>query len=183
MDKQIEIKRGEGVMVDLLNQEMNELQEGLKQKQDKRLKHGKTGTRLFNIWQNMKERCYCETNPYFQYYGGKGIKICDEWKNNFNSFYDWAMRNGYEESLTIEEIAKIIYKDFQAPSRYIAEQIYNAKYRKESDTAREILAEAKKWVKAHYKDKVTDSFGEREMLFMEAFGCLFEYLKEKYEVK
>lgn len=40
---------------------------------------------------------------------------------------------------TIEEIAKIIYKDFQAPSRYIAEQIYNAKYRKESDTAREIL--------------------------------------------
>ena len=51
-----------------------------------------------------------------------------------------------------------------------------------SDTAREILAEAKKWVKAHYKDKVTDSFGEREMLFMEAFGCLFEYLKEKYEV-
>lgn len=54
--------------------------------------------------------------------------------------------------------------------------------KKESDTAREILAEAKKWVKAHYKDKVTDSFGEREMLFMEAFGCLFEYLKEKYGV-
>jgi hypothetical protein len=45
------------------------------------------------------------------------------------------------------------------------------------------LDEAKKWVKAHYKDKVTDSFGEREMLFMEAFGYLFEYLKEKYEVK
>ncbi len=52
-----------------------------------------------------------------------------------------------------------------------------------SDTAREILDEAKKWVKAHYKDKVTDSFGEREMLFMEAFGCLFEYLKEKYGVE
>ena len=65
----------------------------------------------------------------------------------------------------------------------IAEMFIEKGYRKESDTAREILDEAKKWVKAHYKDKVTDSFGEREMLFMEAFGCLFGYLKEKYEVK
>ena len=64
----------------------------------------------------------------------------------------------------------------------IAEMFIAKGYRKESDTAREILSEAKKWVKAHYKDKVTDSFGEREMLFMEAFGCLFEYLKEKYGV-
>ena len=75
-----------------------------KQKQDKRIKHGKTGTRLFNIWQNIRSRCLCTTNPYFQYYGGKGIKICDEWKDDFNSFYDWAMRNGYEENLTIERI-------------------------------------------------------------------------------
>jgi hypothetical protein len=66
---------------------------------------------------------------------------------------------------------------------YCANKMLEKGYRKESDTAREILDEAKKWVKAHYKDKVTDSFGEREMLFMEAFGCLFEYLKEKYEVK
>jgi hemerythrin len=63
---------------------------------------------------------------------------------------------------------------------HIAERLIEKGYQKESDTAREILDEAKKWVKAHYKDKVTDSFGERPMLFMEAFGCLFEYLKEKY---
>lgn len=48
------------------------------------------------------------------------------------------------------------------------------------DTARDIIAEAKRWVKEHHKDKVTDSFGEREMLFMEAFGCLVSYLMEKY---
>ena len=79
----------------------------------------------------------------------------------------------------IQRIGDCVDKDCYDCS---ARVFYNAGYRKESDTAREILFEAKKWVKAHCKDKVTDSFGEREMLFMEAFGCLFEYLKEKYEV-
>ena len=51
------------------------------------------------------------------------------------------------------------------------------------DTAKEILTDAKKWVKEHYKDKVTDSFGERPMLFMEAFGCLLAYLKDKHGVE
>lgn len=84
----------------------------------------------------------------------------------------------------IEEMAMIALKNTMSYTcaKQIAMNFYNAGYRKESETAREILAEAKKWVKAHYKDKVTDSFGEREMLFMEAFGCLFEYLKEKYRV-
>ena len=61
-----------------------------------------------------------------------------------------------------------------------AKRFYKAGYRKESDTARDIIADAKKWVKEHHKDKVTDSFGKREMLFMEAFGCLLSYLMEKY---
>lgn len=51
------------------------------------------------------------------------------------------------------------------------------------DTAKEILTDAKKWVKEHYKDTVTDSFGERPMLFMEAFGCLLAYLKDKHGVE
>lgn len=91
---------------------------------------------------------------------------------------------------TVIDLAKIIHKhnqyiqaDWEEYTKIDVALAYAIKwngYRKESDTAREILDEAKKWVKAHYKDKVTDSFGEREMLFMEAFGCLFEYLKEKY---
>ena len=50
-------------------------------------------------------------------------------------------------------------------------------------TAKEILTDAMKWVKEHYKDTVTDSFGERPMLFMEAFGCLLAYLKDKHGVE
>lgn len=59
---------------------------------------------------------------------------------------------------TIEEIAKIIYKDFQAPSRYIAEQIYNAKYRKESDTAREICLKIIKGQPQPIKEKWVEWF-------------------------
>ena len=64
----------------------------------------------------------------------------------------------------------------------IAEMFIAKGYRKESDTAKEILTEMRSWVKAHYKDKVTDSFGERDMLFMETFGIMFAEFKKCYGI-
>lgn len=64
--------------------------------------HGMTNTRLHRIWRAMKRRCY---NPHFEQYkdyGGKGVGICSEWKNDFLSFYRWAMANGYADNLTID---------------------------------------------------------------------------------
>ena len=52
----------------------------------------------------MHERCYCENHQQFKDYGGRGIIICDEWKNDFNSFYEWALNNGYQDNLTIDRI-------------------------------------------------------------------------------
>lgn len=68
------------------------------------IKHGQTNTRLYRIWCKMKNRCYDSKCADFQYWGGKDIKLCSEWKNNFNNFYDWAMNNGYKENLTIDRI-------------------------------------------------------------------------------
>jgi hypothetical protein len=48
----------------------------------------------------MKVRCYNQNCKYFKNYGGRGISICDEWKNDFQAFYDWAMANGYDETAT-----------------------------------------------------------------------------------
>ena len=70
----------------------------------KMTKHGKSTERLAVIWYQMRERCYCTTQPAYENYGGRGITICDEWRNNFQSFYDWAMANGYSEHLTIDRI-------------------------------------------------------------------------------
>lgn len=52
----------------------------------------------------MKTRCYNKNFMYYCNYGGKGIKICDEWKNDFSKFYKWAINNGYKEGLTIDRI-------------------------------------------------------------------------------
>ena len=67
-------------------------------------KHGLEHTRLYGIWSDMRLRCYDEKNISYNRYGGRGITICDEWKNDIKAFYDWAMANGYKDSLTIDRI-------------------------------------------------------------------------------
>ena len=81
---------------------VNELVKELRKNLNK--KHGLSNTRIFNIWNNMQQRCYNPNNPRFSYYGARGITICDEWKNDFKSFYDWSMENGYQDNLTIDRI-------------------------------------------------------------------------------
>ena len=68
------------------------------------LRHGMAHTRLYNIWSKMKERCYNTTRKAYKNYGGKGVHVCDEWRNDFQKFYDWAINNGYKENLTIDRI-------------------------------------------------------------------------------
>lgn len=66
--------------------------------------HNKKHTRLYRIWGAMKSRC---SNPNFsgyEYYGGKGVSVCEEWLHSFQNFYDWAIANGYEDHLTIDRI-------------------------------------------------------------------------------
>lgn len=60
--------------------------------------------RLYNIWHGMKVRCYYEQYKQFKDYGGRGITVCAEWKDDFSAFCDWAMANGYEDHLTIDRI-------------------------------------------------------------------------------
>ncbi len=62
------------------------------------IKHNKADTRLYNVWKSMKGRCYTKSNSGYKYYGARGIEVCPEWKNDFNSFYEWSVSNGYKES-------------------------------------------------------------------------------------
>lgn len=66
--------------------------------------HGKTGQRIIRIYYDMKSRCYDEKNKRFSDYGGRGIKICDEWKNNPARFVEWSNENGYADGLSIDRI-------------------------------------------------------------------------------
>ena len=67
-------------------------------------KHKMSGTRIYETWQDMKRRCYNKQSARYDRYGGRGITVCDEWLNNFQSFYDWAISNGYSDDLTIDRI-------------------------------------------------------------------------------
>lgn len=66
--------------------------------------HNQCGTRLYNTWCNMKNRCYNISNKEYKNYGERGIKVCDEWKDDFMAFYNWSMANGYNDTLTIDRI-------------------------------------------------------------------------------
>lgn len=59
-------------------------------------------TQLYRTWLNIKTRCQNPKAKGYDRYGGRGIKVCEEWKNDFMCFYKWAMENGYREGLTID---------------------------------------------------------------------------------
>lgn len=67
-------------------------------------KHGGKKTRLYNIWCSIKTRCYNKNCEAYINYGGRGISVCKEWKNDFNMFREWAMCNGYSSKLSIDRI-------------------------------------------------------------------------------
>ena len=64
--------------------------------------HGDSGTKLYNSWRGMKQRCY-DKSQLKQNKSYKGIEVCDNWLR-YASFKEWAMNNGYEDGLTIERI-------------------------------------------------------------------------------
>ncbi len=60
--------------------------------------------RLYSIYTNMKTRCYNTNAPGYKWYGGRGIKICDKWLQDYGAFQRWAMSNGYSDDLTIDRV-------------------------------------------------------------------------------
>lgn len=65
--------------------------------------HGLSKHPLFRIWVDLKTRCYNKNADAYPYYGGRGVVVCDEWKNNFKAFYDWAILNGWERGMEIDK--------------------------------------------------------------------------------
>ncbi len=66
-------------------------------------KHGDTGTKLYDIWAHMRYRCFNTGSKAWKWYGGRGIIVCDEWRE-FTAFKEWSLANGYQEGLSIDRI-------------------------------------------------------------------------------
>ena len=67
-------------------------------------KHNGRHTRLYSIWSGMNTRCTNNNVASYANYGGRGIKICDEWQHSFAAFRDWALLNGYQSDLQLDRI-------------------------------------------------------------------------------
>lgn len=68
------------------------------------LKHGNSGARLYSVWGTMKKRCHTPSATNYHDYGGRGIYVCQEWRDDFRLFKQWAMSNGYADHLFIDRI-------------------------------------------------------------------------------
>ena len=66
--------------------------------------HGESGTRLYRIWRSMKKRCGVPNTHAYERYGGRGIRVCQEWRDSYPAFSEWAKSNGYQDDLTIDRI-------------------------------------------------------------------------------
>lgn len=74
----------------------------IQRNKDNRIHHPEN-ERLLRIWRAMLHRCYKETDEHYDYYGGRGIKVCDDW-HDFETFQKWALANGYADNLTIDRL-------------------------------------------------------------------------------
>lgn len=66
--------------------------------------HGKKSDPLYPVWCEMKYRCTNPNHSAYKWYGGKGIRVCDEWYSDFQKFYDWMHDHGWQPGLTIDRI-------------------------------------------------------------------------------
>ena len=71
---------------------------------DRLTKHRDCRKKLYVMWQHMKQRCFDTNDSSYQWYGGRGITVCDAWINSYSAFKDFALTHGYKEGLSIERI-------------------------------------------------------------------------------
>lgn len=74
-------------------------------KKERMLTHGMTNTPLYNVWNSMRNRCNNQNVDCYASYGGRGLTVCAEWQNDFQAFYDWAIKNGWKQGLQIDRIS------------------------------------------------------------------------------
>ena len=115
---------------------------------------GNQHSRLYSIWNAMRQRCYNPKKQGYKYYGGRGICVCEEWRNNFSAFAEWALNNGYIEDAESYKctIDRIDYNKDYSPEncRFVDMRVQNSNKRKYKGKLFEYAGEIhtlKEWAK------------------------------------
>lgn len=92
---------------------------------------------IYFSWQSMKKRCCNPNCKDFKWYGGKGIKICDEWRNDYLKFREWSLENGHITGLTIDRVDNT--KDYEPSNCRWVTQSENSKKMQREHQGKTIL--------------------------------------------
>jgi hypothetical protein len=123
-----------------------------KQKVSERFKtHGDSKTRLFKIWQGIKNRCFNVKSSAYKYYGAKGITMEKEWINDFSTFKDWALSSGYTDKLTIDK--DILSRKLGLEKKKYSPETCCWVTRSENSRDSNIHRTHKKWSKARVQER------------------------------
>lgn len=98
------LRTGEIVSCGCYQSELRTSKERAKSISESKIRHGMSNTKLYYVYNNMMRRCYDINNEKYNNYGGRGIQVCDDWKNCIDKFFIWAKSSGYKEGLTIDRI-------------------------------------------------------------------------------
>ena len=122
-------------------------------------KHGQTPESLYRRWVYMKNKCSNPNNKWFKDYGGKGIRVCDEWCESFESFREWALANGYSERLDLSR--KVITSDFTPDNCCFTKPIVTIEKRSTSKLNRQKAQEIRRLYKegALSQDQLAQKYG------------------------
>lgn len=70
------------------------------------MKHGHSYHPIYSVWRAMINRCYNKKSTYYHNYGGRGVRVCDEWRHDFAAFFNWSIANGWQKGLEIDKDIK-----------------------------------------------------------------------------
>ncbi len=104
MDRVSSLKRADISAAPAIPNILRNTMGGIKMRKIKQTQHGFHGTPLYGIWAGIVKRCEGVNSQNYKYYGGRGIKICKQWRENAGEFCKWAISNGYEDGLEIDRI-------------------------------------------------------------------------------
>lgn len=144
--------------------------------------HGKSKERIHKEWRGILHRCKNPSASHYENYGGRGITVCDEWKEDFMSFYEWSMQNGYEDNLTLDR--KDNDKGYSPENcRWVThmENCHNRGVRKDSSTGCagvtiRKMASGKIWYRVH----ITTNY---KRLYVGKYDSLNEAIRARKEAE
>jgi len=112
--------------------------------------HGMSRTRLYRIFHDMKRRCYNENDTSYKDYGARGIRVCSEWRLDMESFFNWALSNGYDDTLSIDRKENDgNYEPLNC--RWVTKQVNNCNMRSKSRTGYKGIGEDKRFKTLRYR--------------------------------